>query len=127
MPQFSWNVVITVGRISLDCHDNYQSLKMQLAKIMEKILERQIQQILPTFKDLIQLRLPQEKQDVLKVVNIVIFSKTLLTLPAPIPDEEKKLKFFFALLCVASKDFIKALKAFIKPFEVPQRSGKIKL
>ena len=49
---------------------------------MEKILERQIQQILPTFKDLIQLRLPQEKQDVLKVVNIVIFSKTLLTLPA---------------------------------------------
>ena len=94
---------------------------------MEKILERQIQQILPTFKDLIQLRLPQEKQDVLKVVNIVIFSKTLLTLPAPIPDEEKKLKFFFALLCVASKDFIKALKAFIKPFEVPQRSGKIKL
>ena len=99
---------------------------MQLAKIMEKILERQIQQILPTFKDLIQLRLPQEKQDVLKVVNIVIFSKTL-TLPAPIPDEEKKLKFFFALLCVASKDFIKALKAFIKPFEVPQRSGKIKL
>ena len=93
---------------------------------MEKILERQIQQILPTFKDLIQLRLPQEKQDVLKV-NIVIFSKTLLTFPAPILDEDKKLKSFFVLLCVASKDFIKGLKAFIKPFEAPQRSGKIKI
>ena len=32
-----------------------------------------------------------------------------LTLPVPIPDEEKK------------------LKAFIKPFEAPQRSVKIKI
>ena len=30
------------------------------------------------------------------------------------------------LLCGASKGFMKALKAFIKPFEVPQRSVKIK-
>ena len=40
----------------------------------------------------------------------------LLTLPAPIPDKEKKinLNFFFTLLCGASKGFMKALKAFLK-------------
>ena len=53
----------------------------------------------------------------------------VLTLPVPIPDEEKKLKlnFYFRILCGASKGFTKALKAFIKPFEVPQRSVKIKI
>ena len=52
----------------------------------------------------------------------------LLALPVPIPDEEKnQVKFFsFALLFGASKGFMKAFKAFIKPFEVPQRSAKIK-
>ena len=30
-------------------------------------------------------------------------------------------------LCGASKGFIKALKAFIKPFEAPQRSVKTKI
>ena len=34
--------------------------------------------------------------------------------------------FIFTLLCGASKNFMKALKAFIKPFEAPQRSVKIK-
>ena len=50
-----------------------------------------------------------------------------LTLSAPIPDEEKKLAytFIFTLLCGASKGFRKALKAFIKPSEAPQRSVKI--
>ena len=33
----------------------------------------------------------------------------------------------FALLCGASRDFMKALKAFRKPFEAPQRSVKIKI
>ena len=33
----------------------------------------------------------------------------------------------FTLLCGASKSFMKAFKAFIKPFEAPQRSMKIKL
>ena len=34
---------------------------------------------------------------------------------------------YFALLRGASKGFMKALKAFIKPFEVPQRSVKVKI
>ena len=52
----------------------------------------------------------------------------LLTLPVSIPDEEKKLnEIFIVTLCGSSKGFMKALKAFIKPFEVPQRSLKIKI
>ena len=53
----------------------------------------------------------------------------ILTLPVPIPDEEKKLSyiFIFTLLCRASKGFRKALKTFIKPFETPERSEKIKI
>ena len=49
-------------------------------------------------------------------------------LPVSIPDEEKKLTqiFIFTLLWGASKGFMKALKAFIKPFEATQRSVKIK-
>ena len=45
-----------------------------------------------------------------------------------IPDENRKLTqvFIFALLCGVSKFFMKALKGFIKPFETPQRSVKIK-
>ena len=52
-----------------------------------------------------------------------------LTLPVLIPDEEKKLTyiFIFRLLCGASKGFMKPLRAFIKPFEAPQRSLKIKI
>ena len=48
-----------------------------------------------------------------------------LTLPVPMAGEEKK-KIIFTLLCGASKGFMKAFKAFIKPFEVLQRSVKIK-
>ena len=33
----------------------------------------------------------------------------------------------FTLLCGISKGFIKAFKVFIKPFETPQRSVKIKI
>ena len=53
----------------------------------------------------------------------------LSTYPVSIPDKEKKLTsiFIFTLLCGVSKGFIKVLKAFIKPFEVPQRSVKIKI
>ena len=52
-----------------------------------------------------------------------------LTLPVSIPDEERKLTYFFisTLLCGASKGFMKAFKAFIKPFEAPQRSVEIKI
>ena len=58
-----------------------------------------------------------------------MYLKIQLTLPAPIPDKEKKLTqiFIFTLLCGASKGFMKALKAFIKPFEAPQRRVKIKI
>ena len=53
----------------------------------------------------------------------------ILTFPVPITDKQRKLtkKFIFILLCGASKSFIKAFKALVKPFEVPQRSLKIKI
>ena len=38
-----------------------------------------------------------------------------------------ELNFIFTLLCGASKGFMKAFKAFIKPFEAPQRNVKIKI
>ena len=52
-----------------------------------------------------------------------------LTLLVPSPDEEKKLgeMFIFTLLCGASTSFTKTLKTFIKPFETPQKSVKIKI
>ena len=51
-----------------------------------------------------------------------------LTLPVPIPDKEKKLTeiFIFTLLYGASEGLMKALNAFIKLSEAPQRSAKIK-
>ena len=53
--------------------------------------------------------------------------ETDFTLPLPIPSEKRKLTqiFIFTLLCGASNGFMKALKAFIKLFEAPQRSVKI--
>ena len=58
-----------------------------------------------------------------------LFLEEALTLPAPNPDKEKKSTkiLIFTLLCGVSKSFLKALKAFIKPFEAPQRSVKIKI
>ena len=52
----------------------------------------------------------------------------MLALPVSILDEEKKLTsvFIFKLPCGASKGFMKAVGAFKKPFEAPQRSVKIK-
>ena len=38
-----------------------------------------------------------------------------------------QVKFLFSLLCGASKGFMKASKAFIKPFETSQRSVKVKI
>ena len=65
------------------------------------------------------------KNDKIKVVHVI----SLLTLLAPILDEDKKLTkmFIFTFLCGATKGFMKAFKAFIKPFEAPQRSVKIKI
>ena len=60
---------------------------------------------------------------------VVIAKKIILFLPVRTLDEEKKLSyiFIFTLLCGAWKGFLKALKAFIKPFKAPQSSVKIKI
>ena len=57
------------------------------------------------------------------------FSDSLLTLPTPISDKERKLslKFYFHTPLWCLKRFIKAFKPFIKTFEAPQRSVKIKI
>ena len=54
------------------------------------------------------------------------FYKTILKPSRPVPHEDKKLSyiFYFTLLFGASKGVV---KAFIKPFEAPQRSVKIKI
>ena len=55
----------------------------------------------------------------------------VLTIPfnpsRPDPGQREKidLNFYFHTSLYASKGFMKALKAFIKPFEAPQRSVKI--
>ena len=45
----------------------------------------------------------------------------ILILSVPIQDEEKQSTemFIFTILCGASKAFLNALNAFIKPFEAP--------
>ena len=68
-------------------------------------------------------------------INIVGFKEALclsikntfvnLTLPVPIPDEEKKLTFYFHTSLWFLKRFYEGFKAFIKPFEALQRSAKI--
>ena len=52
-----------------------------------------------------------------------------LIIPVTIPDEEKKSTyiFIFTMPCGVSKSFMKVLKTFIKPFEAPQKSMKIKI
>ena len=59
-------------------------------------------------------------------------NKRYLTLPVRYISEscieiKIKLIFFFTLLCGASKGFMKAFKAFKKPFEVPQISVNFSL
>ena len=54
------------------------------------------------------------------VISLTITNALNLTLPVPIPDEEKKIKlnFYFSHFFVVPQ---KALKAYIKPFEAPQK------
>ena len=61
-----------------------------------------------------------------------VSSQVHLTLPNLYISEscieiKLNLNFIFILLCGASKGFMKALKTFIKLFEAPQRSVKIKI
>ena len=51
------------------------------------------------------------------------------TFKRPNPGQKEKINwnFIFTLLCGAAKGFMKALKAFIKPFEALQRGLKIKI
>ena len=44
---------------------------------------------------------------------------------SPNPGRRKNIILIFTLLCGASKGFMKAFKAFIKPFEGPQRSTQL--
>ena len=63
-----------------------------------------------------------------KYQTYLILAFDTCTLLVPIPDKVKKLSwiFIFTLLCGALKSFMKALKAFIKPFEAPRRNVKKK-
>ena len=59
----------------------------------------------------------------------IFFIQILYTDPSRTnPGRREKIKsiFIFTLLCGASKVFMKALKAFIKPSEAPERSVEIK-
>ena len=53
----------------------------------------------------------------------------MLSLSVPIPSEKKKITsiFIFTLLCGASKGFMKALNAFVKPFKGSERIVKIEI
>ena len=46
--------------------------------------------------------------------------------PDPGRREKINLNFYFTIACGDTKGFVKAFKAFKKPFETPQRNVKIK-
>ena len=93
-----------------------------MSSFSNSVFEKCIALMHCTIAVLITLPAPCVSESCIKV-------KVNLTLPTPIPDKEKKLTqiFIFTLLCGASKGFMKAFKAFIKPFEAPQRSVKMKI
>ena len=47
--------------------------------------------------------------------------------PSPVRRDKIKLNFIFTLLYYASKGFMKAFKAFIKPLEALEKSVKMKI
>ena len=82
--------------------------------------------------------LPKTKEIIMEHWNLLHINPSLaeifqnppiLAPPVPIPDKEKKIKlsFYFHTSLWCLKGFMKALKAVIKPFEAPQRSGKVKI
>ena len=62
-------------------------------------------------------------------VHFSAYLRGFLTLNAPCISESRiEIKMsILTLLCGASKRFMRAFKTFVKPFEVPQRSVKIKI
>ena len=58
-------------------------------------------------------------------VNPILYPN--LSRPNPEQREKIKLDFYFHTFLWASKGFMKAFKVFIKPFDTPQRSVKIKV
>ena len=58
---------------------------------------------------------------------ILVLTLNVLCISESCTEIKIKVKFYFFLLFSYSKGFMKAFKAFIKPFEAPQRSMKIKI
>ena len=112
---------------------HYKARKEQLRKVVGD-LNLPIGRFRPNFRWRSTLHLEGEWEVNLPTqlahqrLQILQPEEILLTLPVPIPSEEKKSSyiFIFTPLCGASKGFMKVLKAFIKSFEAPQRSVKKK-
>ena len=60
-----------------------------------------------------------------KIIHSHLFSP--LAFQKVVLKEKLSKILIFTLLCGASKGFMKALKAFIKPFQAPQRTVKINI
>ena len=62
-----------------------------------------------------------------KLLDVKIEAKLNPSRPDPGQREKIDWNVLFNFFCSASKDFAKTLKTFIKPFEAPQKSVKIKI
>ena len=61
---------------------------------------------------------------------MTVYKITEININASPPNSGRREKinlFFFKLLCGISKGFMKALKVFIKRFDAPQKSVRIKI
>ena len=69
------------------------------------------------------------KNNISNLEHTQYHTRNKLTFPVPIPDKERKLSSIsiFTLYCGASNGLMKAFKSFIRPFEAPQSSVKIKI
>ena len=70
----------------------------------------------------------QINQDILNTSKTIITVEKLSNHSRLNPEQREKINLnFYFHNCDASKGFMKALKAFIKSFEAPQRSMKTKI
>ena len=114
--QITWKVKDVVGKCM---YHNFHSKTTILLIIIRNFRKSQCKSNSLQVKWYLIYGLPHELQDD-------------LILPAPRISEicikiKNNLNFFFILLCGTSKGFMKALKAFIKPFAALERSAKIKI